>query len=287
VTGDRHAPFCGSPGVRSPRATRPWVLYGVLRHSGVELSAHQTIEAEQDRLSSVAQLAAEYETIAAAAQHDRWADLVRRSGLTPEQAETVIESESFGPLTAELRRAEANHHNLEKVLPHLVARRSLSDADDIGAVMLHRLSLATSSAARGTRRPPRLIAGLIPEAVGAMSEEMRSALHQRRDLIEARSVHLAQAAVAAGDPWVHRLGGRPIHGPCQARWIREVATVAAYRDRYLIDSRLPLGDRPTSDAQRLDAARANAALRRARPLSDNVHRSDPCARSAALDGPTI
>ncbi len=46
----------------------------------------------------------------------------------------------------------------------------------------------------------------------------------------------------------------------------EVATVAAYRDRYLIDSSLPLGDRPTSDAQRLDAARAKAALRRAKAL---------------------
>ena len=29
MTGDRHAPFCGSPGVRSPRATRPWDLHRV------------------------------------------------------------------------------------------------------------------------------------------------------------------------------------------------------------------------------------------------------------------
>ncbi len=116
---------------------------------------------------------------------------------------------------------------------------------------------------------------------------MRTALDQRRDLIEARAVHLAEAAVAAGDPWVRRLGRPPIHGPGQARWIREVATVAAYRDRYLIDSRLPLGDRPTSDAQRLDAARANAALRRAKALADDAHRRDPRARSAALDGPSI
>ena len=42
------------------------VLFGVLQHTGVELSAHQTIEAEQERWSSIAQLAAEYETIAAA-----------------------------------------------------------------------------------------------------------------------------------------------------------------------------------------------------------------------------
>jgi conjugative relaxase-like TrwC/TraI family protein len=264
------------------------VLYGVLHHSGVELSAHQTIESEQEHWSTVAQLAAEYETIAAAAQHDRWADLVRRSGLTPEQAEAVIESDSFGPLTAELRRAEANHHDLEKMLPRVVARRSLDDADDIGAVLLHRLSLATNSPAAGTRRlRPRLIAGLIPEAVGAMSEEMRTALDQRRDLIEARAMTLAEGAVATRHPWVRRLGEPPIHGPARARWIREVTTVAAYRDRYLIDSRLPLGDRPASDAQRLDAARANSALRRAKALADDAHHNQLRARSAALDGPSI
>ena len=58
------------------------VLYRILQHSGVELSAHQTIVAEQETWSSIAQLAAEYDTIAAAAQCDRFLDLLRRSGLT-------------------------------------------------------------------------------------------------------------------------------------------------------------------------------------------------------------
>ena len=175
-----------------------------------------------------------------------------------------------------------------KVLPRLVARRSLADADDIGAVLLHRLSLVTSQPASGSRRPrAQLIAGLIPEALGVTNEEMRFALDQRRDLIEARALHLAEVAVVARAPWVRRLGEPPLHGPAQARWITEVATVAAYRDRYLIDSRFPLGDRPTSDAQRLDAARAKAALRRAKGLSDDAYRRDPRARSAALDGPSV
>lgn len=81
------------------------------------------------------QLSAEYETIAAAAQHDRWATLVQGSGLTDEQAENAIESDAFGPLTAELRRAEANHHNVEALLPRLVAARGFDDADDIAAVL--------------------------------------------------------------------------------------------------------------------------------------------------------
>src|SRR5699024_5309002 len=79
-----------------PHATARSVLYGVLQHSGAELSAHEVIVAEQGQWGSIAQLAAEYETIAAAAQHDRWASLVRASGLTAEQAQAAVESEAFG-----------------------------------------------------------------------------------------------------------------------------------------------------------------------------------------------
>ena len=70
----------------NPDATARSVLYGVLQHVGAERSAHETITAEQDHWGSIAQLAAEYETIAAAAQHDRWATLIRESGLSEEQA---------------------------------------------------------------------------------------------------------------------------------------------------------------------------------------------------------
>ena len=135
------------------------VLFGVLQHSGVELSAHQTIAAEQERWSSIAQLAAEYETIAGHAQHDRWATLIRGCGLTAEQAEAVIESDSFGPLTAELRRAEAHHHGVEALLPRLVASRTLDDAQDVGAVLISRLQ-ARDRPAQGRQEPTR------PEAHG-------------------------------------------------------------------------------------------------------------------------
>jgi len=50
--------------------------------------------------------------------------------------------------------------------------------------------------------------------------------------------------------------------------MRQVIVVAAYRDRYHIDTDNPLG--PTSDAsiaQHVDAARAHLALRRARHLA--------------------
>ncbi|RAE90585.1 TrwC relaxase, partial [Burkholderia multivorans] len=181
----------------NPDATARSVLYGVLQHVGDELSAHETITAEHERWGSIGQLAAEYETIAHEAQQDRWARLIRTSGLTSEQAETVIDSDAFGALTAELRRAEANHHDVDQLLTRLIRARSVDDADDIASVIHHRLAQATARPAGSgrTRRRARLIAGLIPHAEGPMSEEIRAALEERRRLIESRAGAVLDAAL--------------------------------------------------------------------------------------------
>jgi hypothetical protein len=163
-----------------PHATARSVLYGVLQHSGAELSAHETIVAEQEQWGSIAQLAAEYETIAAAAQHDRWATLVRGSGLTDEQAESAIESEAFGPLTAELRRAEPTITTSMRS-----CRASSLRADSATPTTSPPFSTTGSSgrphdpqAQAGLASQPRLIAGLIPQAHGVI--EYRDASSSRR-----------------------------------------------------------------------------------------------------------
>ena len=248
-----------------PNATPRSVLYGVLQHSGAELSAHETIVTEQEQWGSIVQLAAEYETIAAAAQHDRWATLVRGSGLTDEQAESAIESEAFGPLAAELRRAEANHHNVEALLPRLVAARGFSDADDIAAVLHYRVERATARPAGSgrTRKPPQLIVGLIPQAHGVIDAEMRAALDEREALMEARAATILDGALTESAPWTKALGVQPNERRRAATWRKSARVVAAYRDRYRVTDDAPLGASPESAAQKVDAARARAALRQA------------------------
>ncbi|WP_243729165.1 AAA family ATPase [Nesterenkonia sphaerica] len=259
------------PGV-NPDATARTVLYGVLQHSGAELSAHETITAEQETWGSIAQLAAEYETIAAAAQHDRWATLIRHSGLTDEQAEEAVTSEAFGPLTAELRRAEANHHNPETLLPRLVAAKGLEDADDVAAVLHHRVAMATARPAGSgrTRKPSRLIAGLVAPARGPMDEEMRQALEERRDHIETRATTILETALQDDEPWAQELGEPPSYERGQRQWHRVVRTVAAYRDRYQINSAHPLGAEPETTAQKIDHARARTALHQAQQLTKHT-----------------
>ncbi|MHA7246899.1 MobF family relaxase [Arthrobacter tecti] len=257
---DDHAPPHPSD---SLDATARSVLFGVLRHVGAELSAHETITAEQETWGSIAQLAAEYETIAAAAQHDRWASLIRTSGLTDDQAEAVIDSEAFGALAAELRRAEANHHDIDRLLPRLVRARGFEDADDVASVLHHRLARATARPAGSgrNRRAPRLIAGLIPHADGPMSRDMRDALDERHRLIEARADAVLDTALQDNVPWTSALGPMPNDSPGKRLRRRRARVIAAYRDRYAITDTRPLGTSPDSVTQKIDRARAEAALR--------------------------
>ncbi|WP_260283201.1 hypothetical protein [Propionibacterium freudenreichii] len=252
----------------NPDATARTVLFGVLQHVGAESSAHEMITAEQDAWGSINQLAAEYETIAAAAQHDRWATLIRATSLTGEQAEAAIASDAFGPLTAELRRAEANHHDVDTLLPRLVRARGFGDADDIAAVLHGRLAKATTRPAGSgrNRRAPRLIAGLIPEATGTMTPDMRRALDERDSLIETRAGVVLAVALDEAAPWTKALGTPPPDARKNARWRRAARTIAAYRDCYCITDDTVLGAPPESIAQRIDSGRARSALDRVRSI---------------------
>jgi len=250
----------------NPDATARTVLYGVLHHSGAELSAH--------------------ETIAAAAQHDRWAALISTSGLTTDQAQAVIDSGAFGALTAELRRAEANHHNVEALLPRLIKARGVVDADDIASVIHHRLANATARPAGSGRArwAPRLIAGLIPEATGPMTPDMQQALTERRHLIETRAEAVLDTALRTCEPWVTALGPMPASGRERQQWRRRALVVVAYRDRYQITDPDPLGTQPEGTAQKIERARAETALRTlTRPTIEDERRRPAAQTTRHLD----
>jgi conjugative relaxase-like TrwC/TraI family protein len=282
VDRDDHEHTEPHPG-NNPNTTARSVLYGVLQRVGAELSAHETITAEQEHWESITQLAAEYDTIAQAAQHDRWSTLLAAAGLTPEQVGDVLDSDAYGALSAELRHAEANHHDLDTLLPRLIASRSVDDADDIASVIHARLARATARPAGSgrTRKPPRLIAGLIPDAGGPMADEMRRALDERRDLIEQRADAVLHSALTDEDAWTTKLGTEPEDKKQRDAWRRAARTVAAYRDRYQIsDDRSPFGPAPVSTSQKIDAARARAALNRAQSITTDDQTRDQVRPSA-------
>lgn len=261
ITGDPDDNHGTPDGQDVPTARE--VLTGVLANVGAELSATQTIKTEQETWGGIRQLAAELETLAAAAQRDRWARLLTSCGLTDEQRDDVLASDAYGAFASELRRAEANGHDVDRILPVAVDRYGLGDADDVAAVLRHRLRLATSDAgSRRSRRPARLIGGLIPEPIGPMAPDMRKAIDERKTLIEQRAKTLAETAIRRRESWIQLIGDAPAVD--RLRWLRGVVTIAAYRDRYGVTSRDPLGGQPADDNQKLDYARAEAAIRRLR-----------------------
>ncbi|WIM26713.1 MobF family relaxase [Microbacterium sp. zg-Y625] len=250
-------------------ATARAILVGVLAHVGAELSAHETLAAEQESWGSIAQLAAEYETLASTAQRPRWANLMRACGLSDAVVEAAIASDAFGALTAGLRRAEGLGHNVDALLPRIASARGFEDAQDAAAVLHERLERVlaqpSSGSSRGSGR--RLIAGLILTAMGEMDAEMRRALNERAQLIEERASVLVESALTSREKWIALLGRVPIDAARAGAWRHQARIVAAYRDRYGVFEDDALGAAAISANQRMDAAAAGMARDRAIRLS--------------------
>lgn len=158
---------------------------------------------------------------------------------------------------------------MDRPFPRLVAAHGFDDAEDIASVMHHRVTRATTRRAGSgrTRKAPRLTAGLVPEARGQMTADMRQALDERREMIEARADAVLDTARETDEPWTKALGQPPRDPRKTAAWRRHARTVAAYRDRYGVTNDTPTGAAPEATAQRIDAARAKTALDRAHALN--------------------
>src|SRR5699024_10927122 len=134
-------------------------------------------------------------------------------------------------------------------------------------VMRYRLARATARPAGSgrTRTAPALIAGLIPQARGPMTTEMRQALTERRDLIEARANAVLDTALTNREPWTRDLGAPPKARQAERRGRRAARVVAADGGRRPSTETSPMAPSPETDAQKRDHSRARAAPRRLAP----------------------
>jgi conjugative relaxase-like TrwC/TraI family protein len=261
----------------SEPVTAKEVLAGVLRNEGADVAAHDMIKHQQAEAEGMERLSAEYLTLAALAQQDRWDALLVRSGLSDSDLATVRASTALAPLLAAFREAEARGLDIESAFPRLVAGRSLADAADVAAVLHGRVERWTQVACGRSRRADNLIAGLIPRAQGVSDPEMAHALAERDQAMEGRARTLADQAVESGASWVQLLGTLPANPAQRERWMRELTTVAAYRDRWHVTSKSLVGKH--SDTSNIEQTgqcrRVLAAAARATAIS-----------SAALEQPS-
>jgi hypothetical protein len=247
------------------------VLRVALANVAAEQAATESIRASWDTAESMVTLAAEYQTIAKQAQAERWDTLIQHSGLTPAQATDIRESEAYDPLLAAFRTAEARGLDIETAFPKLVQGRPLTDAEDIASVLHGRTDRWIAASGGRRQATSNLIAGIIPAARGISDADMHRALTERHTAMEHRARILAERAVQAHEPWVVKLGQPPTDPLRHQTWLREVATVAAYRDRWNATGRavLPGGENAGSIERLGHYKRAKAAAERALALSRN------------------
>ena len=164
---------------RPERHAAEQVLACVLANTGGELSAHETLRRGGDDAESWTVLVAEYQTIAHAAQADRWNNLIARCNLTAQQVQAVHSSDALGPLHTALRTGEAHHLDVEANFPLLVAVRPFDRDTDIAAVLHHRIHRWTDTSTSQRSPKPELIAGLIPRAQHVGDQDLARALQER------------------------------------------------------------------------------------------------------------
>lgn len=254
------------------------ILYGILQHPGSQQSAHDTTRAEQDVWGSLAQLAAEYETIAQEAQLDRWVALLEHGGLTTAQIDELLTTEAFGILTTELRRLEAAGHHIDDLVPRIIRAGDLADVDDLGSLLRYRIQKITTIYPPSRHRATGLIAGIVARATGITDHTMGEALAEREHLMQARLDALIATALKHPQSWVATLGE---DGP-DAR-LRMIRAVVAYRDRWGVTSSSLLGAIPEDDAQRIDYERVSVLLATAAEATgEAVARPSPVRESPTL-----
>ena len=260
------------------------MLAGVLRNEGADVAAHDMIGRQLAEAEGMERLSAEYLTLAALAQQDRWDGLLARSGLIEADLATVRASAAYGPLMAAFRDAESRGLDIESALPRLVAGRSLADAVDVVAVLHGRVERWTQAAGGRNRLAGDLIAGLIPRVQRVSDPELALALNERDQAMEGRARSLADQAVESGESWVQLLGTPPVSPSRRERWMNDVSTIAAYRDRWHISGQNPV-DKPRntiSIEQRGQRQRALAAVDRATVLSRAEIDQSQTPRSAEI-----
>ena len=242
------------------------VLAGVLRHEGADVSATDMIRASQTQ--SIAALVAEYDTIVAMADGPRWDEVLGQSGLSDTELAQAKASPAYGALLAQLRDAENRGFDADTELPMLVTGRPFDDADDVASVLHYRVDRYVTGVGYPSPTASDLVAGIFPRPNGIVDPDVVLALDDRADEIERRACELATIAIECDDAWVKNFGDAPTTGEFYEEWIREVASGAAYLDRWGIDNTDSfLDDAAVSHEQENQRSRVFSAAERAYALT--------------------
>jgi hypothetical protein len=217
---------------------------------------------------SIAALVAEYDTIVTLSDGDRWDEVLSQSGLSDTEFAQTKASPAYGALLAQLRDAENRGFDVHTELPMLVTGRSFSDADEVASVLHYRIDRYVTGVGYPSAPASELVAGIFPRPIGITDPDVALALDDRADAIERRARELATITIERGDAWLQDFGEAPPTGELYEQWVREVATGAAYLDRWGINNPDTIVDDATvSHEQETQRSRVLSAVQRAYALT--------------------
>ncbi|MEU4256147.1 MobF family relaxase [Streptomyces fradiae] len=175
------------------------VLDTVARSNRGSVSAHETIQAEQDRAYSIGRLAAEYTDVHARAVSHRIQNLARR--VLGGAAEAFIDSDAWSAVERSLKKAEAEGWDAARLLAAAYGERDFADAEDVAAVLSWRIDArveegraAAERAAERESEPGR------SRPLKHLDEQLLDHLLERAERLRHEALaelHRADAAVAS------------------------------------------------------------------------------------------
>lgn len=249
----------------SPSRDAVEVLTAVLRRSGEELSATQTIRHTLDESASLSRLVPEYlHAYAQLGGHER-AETALLAVLGERVAATVSSDRAWPHLADTLAAAHASGFNLERVLERAYGGDPLSGARSPAAVLHSRVNGLLDRHARrtGTGTFP----AWLPRPPVSKDGELSGWLAQRAQQIDSRIGDLVAIASTEQPAWLSPFGSASVSTDS---WRGAVAAVVAYRDQYEIANPELLGRRPepgTRQARAYDLTTAIVRRHREQPTS--------------------
>lgn len=288
VATDLPDPDHPHPQPGGPERTGRQVLAGVLARTDAETSATETLRARYDAAASLATLVPIYQTLAQAADRDRYAALLPKVGLNQTTVAAIVDSPAYGALIAALRAAEHAGHHPATLLGQTAAAVGGPVDDPAGGALdpaavlhdrvTHRLEDTEPAGDEG-----RLVAGLVPAAGPVADPDLASTLAGLEALITHRTHALVTDLLHHPPAWAVPLGPPPRDTTARRAWLDALAVVAGYRDLHSIRDGQPLGDPDRQPDLGGDRRRASAAAATAARLA----RTRPAPASAPVCAPSL
>ncbi|MDJ0324374.1 MobF family relaxase [Cryobacterium sp. PH31-AA6] len=217
------------------------VLASIAGHSDGMLSATETIRAEQTRVDDLVTLIDQYGDVAERANTIRFTQLVGHT-LGEQYAGKLTSSDSWGAVTAALTRAEIIGLDPVSVLRDSWNERERGTADDVGAVLSHRMErrieTAPADQAPAVAERPAVPAWIADHRVldaAGTDPAWRDHLAERYEYLAVRLGERGTGIAAERPEWALQLGAVPAEGTRRHEWVRLAAEVDVFRDRYKVD----------------------------------------------------